>query len=499
MAITPKSGTATSRGRAGVTPAKEHADLLGRMRASHAARVTLAVLGLVAISLHVWFLTDTAVPMLRAMWAPADFLQSLAAALGYGCIALVALRAPERVHPVRLGVVSAAAIVAGKLTWLFGMQMGSVPVAVAGICVAHFFCAWPVVLVGISLCALGNRADLICATVLGEAIGVALRCVLPHPPYYAAIPLTIVPPLLALACASVTGVPYLRREISGETASQRATTEPGAFLSPSHILFMLVGLFELIHGVALVEKSADLSLATNLGQTAIIAAGAAILLRRRDISHEDVLLYVASLMMLFGFLLRPLSGGEAVVSGSFSLAGASFSWMLLHLALASVGLIYPLGSLWVVGVGYVFQAIGLALGTEIGHLAVMQNASMDHVLNVINALVLVGFVAFLLIGLRGFSFSRLFAEMVPAVAPERSSDSDALVERGCARLAQACELTSREGEVMALLARGRSGPEIQDELSISRNTAKTHVRHIYRKAGVHSQQELMDLVREKAR
>ena len=496
MAITPRRTIATP---AGPGVGEPQGTLLARMRASHTARVALGVLGLVAISLHVWFLTDTAVPMLRALWAPADFLQSLAAALGYGTIALLALRAPERVHPVTFGAVSGAAIVVGKMTWLAGMQAGSVPVAVAGVCVAHYFCAWPVVLVGISLCALGNRADLITTTVLGEAIGVALRCVLPHPPFWVAIPLTIVPPLLALAASSVLGVPYLRREISGETAIRRATTEPGSFLSPSHILFMLVGLFELIHGVALVEKSASLSLATNLGQTAIVAVGAVILLRRRDISHEDVLLYVASLMMLFGFLLRPLSGPEAVVSGSVSLAGASFSWMLLHLALASVGLIYPLGSLWVVGVGYVFQAIGLAVGTEIGHLAVMQDGSVEHMLNVINAVVLVGFVAYLLVGLRGFSFSRTFAEMVPPVAPERSSDQGAAMARGCDRLAATCELTGREAEVMALLAQGRSGPEIQDELSISRNTAKTHVRHIYRKLGVHSQQELIELVRERAK
>ncbi len=32
-----------------------------------------------------------------------------------------------------------------------------------------------------------------------------------------------------------------------------------------------------------------------------------------------------------------------------------------------------------------------------------------------------------------------------------------------------------------------------DNLVISRNTAKTHIKHIYSKLGVHSHQELIDL------
>ena len=47
---------------------------------------------------------------------------------------------------------------------------------------------------------------------------------------------------------------------------------------------------------------------------------------------------------------------------------------------------------------------------------------------------------------------------------------------------------------MSLLARGRNVPFIEEELIISRNTIKTHVKHIYQKLDVHSQQELIDLV-----
>ncbi|MEF9876291.1 MAG: helix-turn-helix transcriptional regulator, partial [Gordonibacter sp.] len=55
-------------------------------------------------------------------------------------------------------------------------------------------------------------------------------------------------------------------------------------------------------------------------------------------------------------------------------------------------------------------------------------------------------------------------------------------------------LTPRETEVLGLLARGRSIPYVRDALFISKETAATHAKHIYAKLGVHSRQELIDLV-----
>ena len=48
--------------------------------------------------------------------------------------------------------------------------------------------------------------------------------------------------------------------------------------------------------------------------------------------------------------------------------------------------------------------------------------------------------------------------------------------------------------MLRLLARGRTSPVIQEKLVLSHNTVKTHVRHIYAKLGIHSQQELIDIV-----
>lgn len=55
-------------------------------------------------------------------------------------------------------------------------------------------------------------------------------------------------------------------------------------------------------------------------------------------------------------------------------------------------------------------------------------------------------------------------------------------------------LSPRERDVFGLLVRGRSIDYIAQNLTISFNTAKSHIRHIYVKADVHSRQELIDLI-----
>ena len=50
-------------------------------------------------------------------------------------------------------------------------------------------------------------------------------------------------------------------------------------------------------------------------------------------------------------------------------------------------------------------------------------------------------------------------------------------------------LTRREAEVLLSLARGRSNPQIAEELTISRKTVSAHVEHIYAKLGISTRAE----------
>lgn len=65
---------------------------------------------------------------------------------------------------------------------------------------------------------------------------------------------------------------------------------------------------------------------------------------------------------------------------------------------------------------------------------------------------------------------------------------------GCRRVAARYGLTERELEVMVLFAKGRTLPYIQKELYLSKSTVSTHRQHIYQKLGVHTSQEMIDLI-----
>ena len=79
------------------------------------------------------------------------------------------------------------------------------------------------------------------------------------------------------------------------------------------------------------------------------------------------------------------------------------------------------------------------------------------------------------------------------VATSYASEVDAVIEHRSA-VAKSFGLSARETEIFLLLAQGRSRPYIRDSLYLSKNTVATHIRHIYEKLGIHSQQELIDLV-----
>ena len=67
-------------------------------------------------------------------------------------------------------------------------------------------------------------------------------------------------------------------------------------------------------------------------------------------------------------------------------------------------------------------------------------------------------------------------------------------EARCRGLATRFALTRRERDVLFLYAAGRDTPSICERLCISENTVRTHLRGIYRKMGIHSKQELFDLL-----
>lgn len=66
----------------------------------------------------------------------------------------------------------------------------------------------------------------------------------------------------------------------------------------------------------------------------------------------------------------------------------------------------------------------------------------------------------------------------------------------CETVANTFLLSRRETEILFFLAKGHNAAYIQEKLYISEGTAKTHIRHIYRKCDIHNQQNLMRMVED---
>ena len=66
----------------------------------------------------------------------------------------------------------------------------------------------------------------------------------------------------------------------------------------------------------------------------------------------------------------------------------------------------------------------------------------------------------------------------------------------CRAVIERYGLTEREGEIMIMFAKGRNLPYVQEELCLSKSTVSTHRQHIYQKLGVHSAQEMIDLIQK---
>ncbi len=81
---------------------------------------------------------------------------------------------------------------------------------------------------------------------------------------------------------------------------------------------------------------------------------------------------------------------------------------------------------------------------------------------------------------------RALVDRAPGDRGEVAGHIEALGER--------CGLTPREREVAAYVFRGYSAKRIAEIDCVSLNTVQTHTRNVYRKLGVHSRQELIDLV-----
>lgn len=140
----------------------------------------------------------------------------------------------------------------------------------------------------------------------------------------------------------------------------------------------------------------------------------------------------------------------------------------------------------VFGAAVVATRLGTLVGSYLGYF-LMDWAEWSATLRV--SVIAIFIVAVALMASLVFTESDLRSIYKPPAAQPRVLNLD---ER-CAQLAHDAALSSRELEVMRLLARGRSIAVISDTLGIAQGTVKHHASNTYRKLGVYDRQSLIDL------
>lgn len=251
------------------------------------------------------------------------------------------------------------------------------------------------------------------------------------------------------------------------------------------------------------------------------AAGAIVLAvllfsRRLDLafSYRPVLWLLA-----LGCFLLPMFDHQGYLPYFFARAGYVTFTIITWVVLADLSCKGSLTAARIFGLGEAALSSGLMVGALLGRASQWFEFSLSDYL-----MPLSGGLIFLLILVYTLVFterdaSRLIGRRDPAplhcaaldTEPEEAAEgagpggSNPLqvaprmnLEERCEALAFRHHMGERATQVLCLYARGRTRARIEEELYISRGTVNFHLRNIYQTLGVHSRQELLDVLDDPA-
>ena len=442
-------------------------------------------------------------------------IATLVNAVAFLALFFMATRTPRLIDQRQLTTIGAGCALTAALILEFGLTLQVSWATIVGLIFASIASAWASTILVCAVAGLQSpRAALVsiaCGMALGEIAAVA------HPPVPCNIGTieTIICYLFSMLALYRAASPLFAAIQNAERPIVLELANPESFLPPSSGLYLCTLLFSIATGYGLTFGEVDRAPA-NIGISVAVIAGAALwLVFSRSSDKEDTLFSFCVLTVVGGFMfLTDLASANALLR-----IGVRCFDMLVWLVVIAVGARNPLALLPTFAL---VRALG-ALGTDIGAIAGHTTNELIGVDSGMAALItgcaLFLFIAFLWTGFRSFSFHDAINGVVkvgdtagradaPLTLAEGSSttrdaeDSPAAhqdpepptIEERCTAIGKAHGLTGREIEIFAFLARGRNGQFLMDHYVVSRNTVKSHIKHIYAKLGVHSQQELIDLV-----
>lgn len=320
----------------------------------------------------------------------------------------------------------------------------------------------------------------------------------------------------------------LQEAARSEPQAEMAVANPQSFLPTGHLLFVTIFVFSIAQGLV-IALPGPFNDAPALPVAFIpLAVILVMYLARGRMPNADGLFALCALLIIAGMFLQPsdrvVSGGVASASNTLIDAGASCFNLLLVLLVGSIAGRNRVTALPTAALMLALYWSGVGVGAVLGNSAMTLLGWTEEALVWTSFASAMVFVAFCFVVLKNVSFVEAIGairspeplrppvvmevrgrrdgacgEGAEATRPGREMPSGmfagvASTEEKCAAVGAEYGLTPREGEVFALLAQGRTVGVIREKLVISLNTARFHTKNIYVKLGVHSQQELIDVV-----
>lgn len=470
---------------------------MGKVRDSGAWAIALCLIAMVANGLFGWLLNGVLYPQFAEYFGIAREIDSIIKTLLYlVVIAVVALK-PSLIDGRTISAVSVVSISASAALLIAAVHMQNPLLTVVGLIFFEIGDIWAVIMLGLALCSLTDSR--------GIAVAVGFGMVVSDLPSLCMIGLPFEVGMVALACCPLLimfltfqrALPKLAEVAAGLPTNDMKLASPRSFIESDITVYACILLFNFVAGYGLTVNeigNAPAPAWLKWAGTLVVVLWFIFKYKERG---EDRLFDVGVLVVVAGLLFIVLPFDELGNFGNGVLyVGSDIFVILMWLVVTAIGRRNPYALLPVLAWVNVMRVIGVLVGAIVGHTVNNANVADPRMGMAITAAVLLFFVAVMWLAFRRFSFEEVIRQVHPPEIPEVTQAPEASIEQRCQQIGVAHGLTEREIEIFAMLARGRNGSFIQEQFVISYNTVKTHVKRIYKKLDVHSQQELIDLVEE---
>ena len=475
-----------------VTPIRAKTDFMHLMRLE-GLKCLMLTSALTFSFLGYWLLNCHVFPLCDAMFIWTREISAASGGLTLAALALTAAWRPKPFNQRNLVLTIICSLLAGSLLFIFGLFFQSLPALLIGTWLSTVGCGLVSVTVGIACISLGTRLASICIAV-AYLVAYALRFATSYFSVELGIISYIFLPLISLGLSlpALSGMlDYISKQ---EAPAHSAISNPSTFLPFGSQVFICLVLFRFVYGFSLTFGESGRIPQLSALALLPLALFVLVLWMRGGSLNLDRVFPIAVLLIIAGFLMLPLAlEGSDLVVGSLLSSGVGLFEILILAIIVALGVGNRAVAVVIFAWTYSLNSLSTLVGANIGRLANQYHGSGHELLTIVSGCIVLVFVAYLLLALRDFSFRKTVEGISEATHVVTSGDISQLGERS-EQLCRQYELTAREHQVLVLLARGRNSRVIQTELHISYNTAKAHVRHIYTKLGIHSQQELIDMV-----